>query len=40
MLLIIDPNSPDELSRAHRAVDELVHLAQASCSGVAAVPPG
>lgn len=28
MLLIVDPSSPEELARAHAAVDGLVHLAQ------------
>jgi len=28
MLLIIDPTNAEELARAHRAVDDLVHLAQ------------
>lgn len=36
MLLIVDPNSPEELARAHAAVDGLVILAQdvgGTCTG-------
>lgn len=36
MLLIIDPTNAEELARAHRAVDDLVHLAQdvgGTCTG-------
>ncbi|PRW20430.1 lactate dehydrogenase [Chlorella sorokiniana] len=36
MLLIIDPANAEELARAHRAVDDLVHLAQdvgGTCTG-------